>query len=143
MRFAIAILSLTVLSAPAAAQRSVTLQVDFDNGSRLETAFVSKAWTDSVDIYFNAELAQHGPTNLVRVTRPIGSFANYRLLMQSIPLMAGAQPSGVTAYSLILFRPPAVGSNWQYITSEVGYTRSPSGAAAEMVRMVTAALMAR
>lgn len=143
MKFAIAFLSFALISIPVGAQRSITLQVDFENGQGIETAFVTKAWTDSVDIYFNAELAQHGPPNLARVNRPAGSFANYRLLVQSIPMMAGAQPSGLTAYSLIFFRPPAVGNSWQYVTSEVGYTRSPRDAAIEMLRMVTATLRAR
>lgn len=142
MRFTLAILCLALVSQPAMAQqKSVTLQVDFAqqaavNEAAIGGAFITKAWTDSVDIYLNAEMAQRGPSNLVRVP----TSGNYRLLVQSIPLMAGSNPTGTTAYSLIFFRPPNVGSNWQYITSEIGYTRSAREAAAEMLRMVVSAL---
>jgi len=143
MRFAIALLAVAVVSSPAAAQRRATLRVEFDQSSPTsDAAFLTKAWTDSVNIFLNAELAQHGPTNLVRVDQP-RDFTNFRLFMQSIPLMAGAQSSGITAYSLILFRSPNIGNSWQYITSEVGYTRSPRDAATEMVRFVSSSLGAR
>lgn len=144
MRIAIAIACLALVAAPARAQRQVTLRVDYsESAPTTDAAFVTKAWTDSVNIYFNAELAQHGPTNLVRVAEP-RDFTNYRLLVQSIPLMTvGGPPSGVTAYSLIVFRPPAIGNSWQYITSEVGYARTPQQTATEMVRFLNSSLRAR
>lgn len=142
MRLTLSLLSLAFATAPAYAQHQFTLRVDYDQSApNTDAAFVTKAWTDSVSVYLNNELAQRGPNNLVIV--PDSRDADFRLLIQSLPVMAGAQTTGLTTYSLIAFRSPNIGNNWQYLTSAVGYTRSPRAAASEILRFVSEALGAR
>ena len=136
-------LSVALLTHPAAAQ-NVTIRLDFETGegtagaSALATLPIKRGWVDSVSSYFNDELRQKGPTNLVRTQAAI---PNYRLLIQPLPMMTtDDKPVGVMVYSLTLLRPPYVGTNWVYLNSTVGYGRNPMSVATGIVNFVNTEL---
>jgi len=133
------------IGANAAPAQNVTLRLDFATGEAnagadmLSRLPINRAWSDSVSVYFNDELRQRGPSNLVR-TQATGLTPNYRLMVQPLPMMAGIQPTGIVVYSVVLFRPPAIGTSWVYIDSTVGYTRSAAEAAASILTFLNGEL---
>ena len=144
MRY-LAIAAIALLSRSASAQ-NVTMSLDFATGdgnggvSALTTLPISRAWSDSVSAYFNDELQAKGPSNLVRT---LNGLPNFKVIIQPLPLLADNKPVGITVYAITILRPPAIGTNWVYVNSSVGYTRSPADAASSIRGFVETTLRAR
>lgn len=136
----IALLSQTV---SAQQPRDITMSLDFSIGdsnggaSILTMLPLNRAWSDSVGAYFNDELRQKGPSNLVRAQT---ASADYKVVVQPLPMLADNKPVGIMIYSITMLRPPVVGTNWVYVNSSVGYTRSPAEAASQIRSFVEAVL---
>jgi hypothetical protein len=119
------------------------MSLDFATGegysgvSMLTTLPVNRAWSDSVSAYFNDELKQKGPPNLVRtqVTLP-----NLKVIVQPLPMLADNKPVGIMVYSVTIVRPPVVGTDWIFVNTTVGYTRSPAEAASQIRSFVESVL---
>ena len=123
----------------ALAQQKTTVRLDFalgehNAGSELLAVLPqSRAWSDSVSVFFNDELRQRGPQNLARVNEPRPT---YRLMLQPLPIIGASRKPVGTAYSMIVFR----GDNDEYASSSVGYSRSAKEAASDILNWTLALL---
>ena len=132
-----------VCAARAAAQQPahmVSVRLDFALGEEnagsdlLAVLLASRAWSDSVSVYFNDDLRARGPQNLSRVVndrRP-----TYRLMLQPLPIIGAGNKKVGTAYSMIVFR----GDNGDYESSSVGYSRGAKEAAGDILNCTLALL---
>ena len=149
MRISVLLVAMVVFSTPAIAQRQVpvrlvhvTTENTDDPDAELRTNAMSRAWFDSVSSYFSAELRARGPRNVVRVHEP--RLEGYQIRVMGLPIMfESGQPSGAVAYSAIIFRPPAIGNNWQYVSSFIGYSSEPRGIARTIVNFFNNAVAVR
>ena len=141
MRTLTTVLLTLLCVAPAAAQQNVqnvTIRLDFDTGEdNAGSAFLavlpaSRAWSDSVSVFFNDQLRQKAPPNLMRSQNDPAP--TYRLFIQPLPVMkADNKPSGLTTYSLVLFRIARTPARWEYVASSVGYNTKAQEAAGEIL----------
>lgn len=144
MRYLAIGLAAALCAHPVTAQQgNVTIRLDFATGEQtagaaaLATIPINRGWTDSVSSYFNDELRQRGPANLVRTQT---ASANFTLIIQPLPVMANNKPIGIMVYSLVLVRPPLVGTNWVYVDSTTGYSTSPAQAATSILNFLNGEL---
>lgn len=139
-------LAFTLCAGKLSAQ-NVTMRLDFATGednasaSQLSKLPAIRAFTDSVSAYFNDELRQHGPPNLVR-DQATNTRQNFRVVIQPLPMMTAANtPTGVTVYAIVVFRAPgALGVSWNYMDSTVGYTSSAASAATTILNFFVSEL---
>ena len=122
-----------------AQQQNVTIRLDFALGEHNATSELlavlpaSRAWCDSVSIFFNDQLRQRGPQNLARVN---AAHPTYRLMLQPLPIIGAGNKKVGTAYSMIVFR----GDNEEYTSSSVGYSRTAKEAASDVLNWTLALL---
>src|SRR5437868_6844979 len=71
--------------------QNVTIRLDFDTGAEnagsemLPVLPISRAWSDSVSVFFNDQLRQRGPQNLLRTQN--NPAPTYRLMIQPLPIV--------------------------------------------------------
>lgn len=92
---------------------------------------IAKAFSDSVDVFFDAEMeARLRPFN-----RDCYS-PNYKLQVITVPIIARGEDVKVRIYSIVLSRRPAITGDYPFLANRVGYTTDPALVASEMATFV-------